>query len=68
VQSPAPTRCRPGSPRTTRARTATQNDWPHIAALYDVLAAFTRSPIVELNRGVAHGMAFGASAGVGARL
>jgi RNA polymerase sigma-70 factor, ECF subfamily len=28
-------------------------DWPQIAALYDELAALTRSPVVELNRAVA---------------
>jgi RNA polymerase sigma-70 factor (ECF subfamily) len=28
-------------------------DWPQVAALYDELAALTRSPVVELNRAVA---------------
>jgi RNA polymerase sigma-70 factor, ECF subfamily len=28
-------------------------DWPQVAALYEELAALTRSPVVELNRGVA---------------
>jgi RNA polymerase sigma-70 factor, ECF subfamily len=28
-------------------------DWPEVAALYDELAALTRSPVVELNRAVA---------------
>jgi predicted RNA polymerase sigma factor len=48
-----------------RARTAAETDWPRIAALYDELARLTRSPIVELNRAVAVGMAYGAAAGLG---
>ena len=47
-----------------RARTAEQTDWVRIAALYDALAGLTPSPVVELNRGVAHGMAFGPAAGL----
>jgi RNA polymerase sigma factor (sigma-70 family) len=43
-----------------QARTATDTDWPHIVALYAELAAITRSPIVELNRAVAIGIAEGA--------
>ncbi len=35
-----------------------------IAALYDALAELTPSPIVELNRAVALGMAFGPAAGL----
>ncbi|HEV2873828.1 MAG TPA: RNA polymerase sigma factor [Thermoleophilaceae bacterium] len=42
-----------------RARTADQTDWEQIVALYDALAALTSSPVVELNRAVAVGMAFG---------
>src|SRR5947209_15817819 len=42
-----------------RARTSEETDWKRIAALYDELAALSRSPVVELNRAVAHGMAFG---------
>jgi RNA polymerase sigma factor (sigma-70 family) len=42
------------------ARTATDTDWPRIAALYAELAEITRSPIVELNRAVAIGFAEGA--------
>jgi RNA polymerase sigma-70 factor, ECF subfamily len=34
-------------------------DWPQIAALYAELARVTPSPVVELNRAVAVGMAFG---------
>jgi RNA polymerase sigma factor (sigma-70 family) len=43
-----------------QARTATDTDWPRIVALYAELAAITRSPIVELNRAVAIGIAEGA--------
>jgi RNA polymerase sigma factor (sigma-70 family) len=44
------------------ANTADETDWPRIAALYAELAAVTPSPIVELNRAVAVGMAEGAAA------
>jgi predicted RNA polymerase sigma factor len=47
-----------------RARTADETDWPRIAALYEQLAAVAPSPIVELNRAVALGMAFGPAAGL----
>lgn len=47
-----------------RARTAEETDWPRIAALYDVLAVTTRSPVVELNRAVAVSMAEGPAAGL----
>jgi len=47
-----------------RARTAGETDWARIAALYGELAATTPSPIVELNRGVALGMAEGPAAGL----
>jgi RNA polymerase sigma factor (sigma-70 family) len=47
-----------------RARTATETDWVRIAALYQVLARLTPSPVVELNRAVAVGMAFGPEAGL----
>ncbi|MFO1209933.1 MAG: DUF6596 domain-containing protein [Amaricoccus sp.] len=47
-----------------RARTAEDTDWPRIAALYDRLADALPSPVVELNRAVAHGMAFGPEAGL----
>jgi RNA polymerase sigma factor (sigma-70 family) len=46
-----------------RARTPDQTDWARIAGLYDDLARVTPSPIVELNRAVAVGMAFGPQAG-----
>ena len=42
-----------------RARTADETDWKRIAALYVSLAALTPSPVVELNRAVAFGMAYG---------
>src|SRR6266705_924468 len=47
-----------------RARTADDTDWRRIAALYDELARTDPSPVVELNRAVAHGMAFGPAAGL----
>lgn len=47
-----------------RARSAEQTDWAQIAALYDALAQVLPSPIVELNRAVAVGMAFGPDAGL----
>ncbi len=47
-----------------RARTADETDWQRIATLYDDLAQLTPSPIVELNRAVAHAMAFGPAAGL----
>ncbi|MEX2109340.1 MAG: RNA polymerase sigma factor [Gemmatimonadaceae bacterium] len=47
-----------------RARTPGQTDWTRIAALYAALAQSTPSPIVELNRAVAIGMAFGPAAGL----
>jgi len=47
-----------------RARTAQETDWERIVALYDALAQVTPSPIVELNRAVAVGMAFGPQAGL----
>ena len=47
-----------------RARTAGETDWPRIAALYGALAAAAPSPVVELNRAVAVGMAEGPAAGL----
>ncbi len=47
-----------------RARTAPETDWARIAALYDALADLAPSPVVELNRAVAHGMVFGPAAGL----
>jgi RNA polymerase sigma factor (sigma-70 family) len=45
-----------------RARRPEETDWQRIVALYDALAQLTPSPVVELNRAVAVGMAFGPSA------
>jgi RNA polymerase sigma factor (sigma-70 family) len=47
-----------------RARTPQATDWRRIAALYDALAELTPSPVVELNRAVAVGMAYGPAAGL----
>jgi RNA polymerase sigma factor (sigma-70 family) len=47
-----------------RARTPEETDWARIAALYDALAEVAASPVVELNRAVAVGMAFGPAAGL----
>lgn len=47
-----------------RARTAEETDWARIAALYDRLCAVMPSPVVELNRAVAHAMAFGPEVGL----
>jgi len=47
-----------------RAPRAADTDWPAIAALYDALAQAAPSPVVELNRAVAVGMAFGPEAGL----
>jgi len=47
-----------------RARIAEDTDWGRIAALYDALIVVTPSPVVELNRGVAHAFAFGPQAGL----
>jgi RNA polymerase sigma-70 factor (ECF subfamily) len=41
------------------ARAPEDTDWERIVALYDGLAQVTGSPVVELNRAVAIGMAFG---------
>jgi RNA polymerase sigma factor (sigma-70 family) len=47
-----------------RARTPDETDWARIAGLYATLAALSPSPVVELNRAVAVGMAFGPQAGL----
>jgi predicted RNA polymerase sigma factor len=47
-----------------RARSADETDWPRIAALYGELAQVLPSPVVELNRAVAVGMADGPAAGL----
>jgi RNA polymerase sigma factor (sigma-70 family) len=47
-----------------RALTPEDTDWPRIASLYAALGHLNPSPIVELNRAVAVGMAFGPQAGL----
>jgi RNA polymerase sigma factor (sigma-70 family) len=47
-----------------RARSAADTDWSRIAALYDRLRAVMPSPVVDLNRAIAHSMAFGPEAGL----
>jgi len=47
-----------------RALTADATDWARIVALYGELAQLTPSPIVDLNRAVAVGMAAGPQAGL----
>ena len=49
-----------------RARTAEETDWEQIVLLYDALMQTAPSPIVELNRAVAVGMAQGPAAGLDA--
>jgi RNA polymerase sigma factor (sigma-70 family) len=46
------------------AHTAAETDWKGMAALYEELARVAPSPVVELNRAVALGMAFGPAAGL----
>jgi RNA polymerase sigma factor (sigma-70 family) len=47
-----------------RAQRAEDTSWHRIAALYDVLADAAPGPVVEVNRAVAHGRAFGPDAGL----
>lgn len=47
-----------------RATAAADTDWAQIAAIYDALSEVAPSPVVELNRAVAIGMAFGPEAGL----
>ncbi len=47
-----------------RAPSVDDTDWPRIAALYDRLAERMPSPVVSLNRAVAHAQAFGPQAGL----
>jgi len=47
-----------------RAGRAEDTNWRRIAALYDVLAEAAPGPVVEVNRAVAHGRAFGPDAGL----
>ncbi len=47
-----------------RAKTGPETDWRRIASLYEALARVAPSPVVELNRAVAVGMADGPAAGL----
>jgi RNA polymerase sigma-70 factor, ECF subfamily len=47
-----------------QAPSAEETDWERIAALYQALAHLTPSPVVELNRAVALGMAYGPARGL----
>jgi RNA polymerase sigma factor (sigma-70 family) len=47
-----------------RAAKAENTDWQRIASLYDELADLAPSPVVELNRAVAHSMAHGPEVGL----
>jgi len=46
------------------ARTPAETDWRSIAGWYDELARIQPTPVIELNRAVAHGYAYGAAAGL----
>ena len=41
-----------------------RTDWPLIATVYDQLARLQPSPVIELNRAVAHGCAYGPEVGL----
>jgi predicted RNA polymerase sigma factor len=65
--------CRPPGPYVlqaaiaachARAHIVAETEWERIAALYQVLAVLTPSPVVELNRAVAVAMAFGPGRGL----
>jgi RNA polymerase sigma factor (sigma-70 family) len=47
-----------------RASSLAETDWHRIASLYDELRVVMPSPVVDLNRAVAHSMAFGPDAGL----
>jgi predicted RNA polymerase sigma factor len=47
-----------------RATIAADTNWARIASLYDELLEHSPSPVIELNRAVAIGMAFGPAAGL----
>jgi RNA polymerase sigma factor (sigma-70 family) len=47
-----------------RARFGDETDWAQIAALYELLGQIMPTPVVELNRAVAVGMAFGPARGL----
>lgn len=47
-----------------RARSGDETDWPQIAALYGLLGQLLPTSVVQLNRAVAVGMAFGPARGL----
>ncbi len=47
-----------------RASRAEDTDWAEIARLYEVLGRVAPGPVVEVNRALAHGRAFGPDAGL----
>jgi RNA polymerase sigma factor (sigma-70 family) len=47
-----------------RARRPEDTSWGRIAGLYDALSAITPSAVVEVNRSVAHGRAYGPAVGL----
>jgi RNA polymerase sigma factor (sigma-70 family) len=47
-----------------QARTPEETDWARIVMLYDALTQLVPTPVVELNRAVAIGMAYGPAAGL----
>jgi RNA polymerase sigma factor (sigma-70 family) len=47
-----------------QAKTVAETDWAQIAALYEALVRLAPSPVVQLNRAVALGMAHGPHAGL----
>ncbi|WP_205801297.1 hypothetical protein [Micromonospora thermarum] len=59
---PAGARQQEEQPRTGERAEAT--DWPTIARTYDRLVGLQQSPVIELNRAVAHGYAYGPDAGL----
>jgi RNA polymerase sigma-70 factor (ECF subfamily) len=46
------------------APSAADTDWPAIAELYDELVRRQPSPVIQLNRAVAHGYAYGPATGL----
>ena len=46
------------------ARSSDRTDWPMIATTYDQLARVQPSPVIALNRAVAHGYAYGPEVGL----
>ena len=60
----ASTRSRPRSRRSRSRPDAGPIDWAQIAELYGALAALNPSPVIELNRAVAVGLASGPAAGL----